>query len=435
MSQEDVIQALIANYFPEENKIVLREKEYLMYRNDENKRLFYIRKGRLASLFRDENNVHIEHYIASEGMFLGVYSFFSGEGAYSSIKAKEDCELLYFETESEETKYKLIPILIHELNIRQKLSHQLSIDRQVTLKRLIRTEKMVTLGQLSAGLAHELNNAVGTLSGKTSIIKNAFQEIFKDNELGKLTCFNPSKPLSTRESRILRKEWEKYGISPSMSRKIAMTGLTPGEISRKNRRNEQELDRIYQLWLICSSLHDMEIASQQSVHVLQSIKQLGKNSSDRLRIDDLNDTIHDALALLTKDKKGIAIDLQLNPLPPVKASKGEMQQVWINVIKNACEALKNHHTEKPKIIISSEADDEFIFVKITDNGPGINEKIMEKIFQPNFTTKKEGLNFGLGLGLSIVQKIIESYDGKVKVESEPGNTSFIFEIPLKKNYG
>jgi hypothetical protein len=71
-----------------------------------------------------------------------------------------------------------------------------------------------------------------------------------------------------------------------------------------------------------------------------------------------------------------------------------------------------------------------VTVSITDNGPGIPENLRDKIFQPSFTTKKEGLSFGLGLGLSIVQKIVETYRGGISVESRPGRTTFTVQIPV-----
>ena len=84
----------------------------------------------------------------------------------------------------------------------------------------------------------------------------------------------------------------------------------------------------------------------------------------------------------------------------------------------------------PKLIIKSAHNDKYIMVSVTDNGPGIPKDIMNKIFEPSFTTKVGGLSFGLGLGLSIVQRIITEHDGKITVTSEPEKTIFTVSIPI-----
>ncbi len=103
----------------------------------------------------------------------------------------------------------------------------------------------------------------------------------------------------------------------------------------------------------------------------------------------------------------------------------------MNLIKNAIESLSNSRTPDPQIRIRTRATKQQISVDISDNGPGVPSEIADRIFQPNFTTKVEGLSFGLGLGLSIVQRIVNSYNGTVALNSAPGNTVFTVRLPLE----
>ena len=105
-------------------------------------------------------------------------------------------------------------------------------------------------------------------------------------------------------------------------------------------------------------------------------------------------------------------------------------QVWANLIKNAIDSMTQARTEAPKVTIVSGTRNNAIIVTIKDNGPGISKEVLGKIFQPSFTTKERGLDFGLGLGLTIVERIIHSYGGSITVKSKPGHTTFKIKIPV-----
>ncbi|WP_300802782.1 HAMP domain-containing sensor histidine kinase, partial [uncultured Akkermansia sp.] len=115
-------------------------------------------------------------------------------------------------------------------------------------------------------------------------------------------------------------------------------------------------------------------------------------------------------------------------------------------LQNACDALKIENTPNPSIHVECRVEKisskdqtshttREILVSVTDNGPGVPKDLHEKIFRPNFTTKKKGLSFGLGLGLTIVRRIVDSYGGRIRLESVPGHTVFTIIIPTINNYG
>ena len=97
--------------------------------------------------------------------------------------------------------------------------------------------------------------------------------------------------------------------------------------------------------------------------------------------------------------------------------------------------MLNAEVKQPKLIIETGKKRGLAWISVTDNGPGIPEETRQKIFQPNFTTKKGGLSFGLGLGLAIVQRLVDSYNGKIEVNSKKGRTNFTIRIPVNQGSG
>jgi signal transduction histidine kinase len=132
--------------------------------------------------------------------------------------------------------------------------------------------------------------------------------------------------------------------------------------------------------------------------------------------------------LLYKIKKGnITMVKQFDEtLPPVKALIGELNQVWTNLVDNALDAMEPNG--KGTLTIKTRKDGKFVEVSVADDGPGIPAEIKSRIFDPFFTTKEMGK--GTGMGLEVVQRIVQQHNGSIKVNSEPGKTEFIICFPI-----
>jgi signal transduction histidine kinase len=146
---------------------------------------------------------------------------------------------------------------------------------------------------------------------------------------------------------------------------------------------------------------------------------------------DIHTGIKNTLTILNhKIKKGSVSIIEEfdNTLPKVKALVGELNQVWMNLVDNAIDAMENMEKGKAQLKISTEKDGDFVKVTITDNGPGIPDEIRSRIFDPFFTTKEIGK--GTGLGLDVVTQIVRQHRGSVKVNSVAGKTDFIVCFPI-----
>ena len=162
------------------------------------------------------------------------------------------------------------------------------------------------------------------------------------------------------------------------------------------------------------------------------MRELLRRGRPHLSTTDIGDTLRDAILLVRADAGAadLVIDLDIpDNLPPVHADRVQLQQVALNLIRNAIDALKGAGVENPEIRVAVRLLDgpARVEVQVLDNGPGIDEAVSSRLFEPLTTSKHEGL----GLGLSISKSIIESHGGVLWLESaKPGATEFRFSLPL-----
>lgn len=138
----------------------------------------------------------------------------------------------------------------------------------------------------------------------------------------------------------------------------------------------------------------------------------------------------ETLQILGNQLKNVNVDVNLPEIPGVSCIPGEINQVWTNIIINACDAMGN----KGDLFISCGlTSEDYVWVKIADNGPGIPDKFKKKIFDSSFTTKTAGGEFGLGIGLAICKGIIEKHQGTIMVnDRQGGGAEFLVSLPVQQ---
>ena len=434
------VEGLKRSYFSDPAKrISLNPGDTLLTEGHFNDRLFLIIEGSLTGYLNDQNNERFEVFRSKVNMFVGVYSFFSVEHiTYLTIVAEEPARVAFIDQSSKEGREDqfatdFLPVIVHELYLRQLLAQRLTKQRQAAIKKLYEKEKMATLGQLAAGLAHELNNAIGVLDKNTEWLTGAVGDFLKNKRLRTLflKMASEGQSLSTSLLREKRKALEKrFNIDAPLAKQLAKTTLTEEEIHELLRENRKELDAISIITEAGIVLHDMHVAATHATHVVQSVKILGLSNTGQSSPTSVFETVNKALALTRTLLKDVTLSIQRESEGAIVANPGDLVQLWVNLIKNACESMQLAQTENASLTIRiTEHPSGYYEVVISDNGPGIPEELLKKIFQPNFTTKVTGLSFGLGLGLSIVKKIVNHYKGSVRVESNPGDTRFIIKLP------
>ena len=289
------------------------------------------------------------------------------------------------------------------------------------------------MGKWAAGIAHELNNAISVLRGNSKWLSGTIADLIKDEEIHYYRHFDlgleNGRSLSSRDVRKRSKEIkDRFDLDEKSAQMLAQTGLNQKSIKNIIDDSQSNIQTTHLFWEIGATLHDMSIASQQAAHVVNSVRELAQKS-ERKSNQNVNESINEALILLQSCTRSVNVKLNLASIPLIEADKGELVQIWSNIIKNACDSMAQAKTINPELRISSFGKEGKIVVKIQDNGPGISKNLLPKIFQPNVTTKVNGLSFGLGLGLTIVQRLVGSYGGSISVKSNPGKTTFIVKLP------
>jgi signal transduction histidine kinase len=264
-----------------------------------------------------------------------------------------------------------------DITVRKRMEEELKrytehLEEEVKLRAydLIQSEKMASLGQLVAGVAHEINNPLGYLSSNTEVIGEYLESLLRT-------------------------------IKDKKTQKIIQ------DITKLMATNFKGINRISK---ITKSLERFAIPTR----------------SEKIR-SDINQGLKDTLQILSNQfKRQIIIKTDYGEIPKIVCNISQLNQVFTNIIQNASEALNSGN-----IWIKTWCDEHNVFIEIEDNGKGISNEIINKIFDPFFTTK-EGCT---GLGLSVSFRIIQSYGGNIKVESEVGSgTKIIINIPrVKKN--
>lgn len=436
---------LISTYFSDPaRRVRLEQGERLMTEAGYNDRLYFVLRGELEGYVGGEGEGDGPETLLltfEPGMFVGVFSYFSGTYVSSlTVKAAVESELAYIDSrqapallESGESLYEqFLPVVMADLAHRHHRAQEIALEKEQATRALIDSEKLVSLGQLAAGISHELNNALAVLQGNTVWLIDVLPTLLDDPVLAPFLARGMMKGrhLSSRDIRHRRKEIAALlKLPPALCETLAQTGMSDAELREVAPLLRERGEAAARYWELGANLHGMRIAADQASHVVRSVKSLGARHAREVVDLDVNDTLREAVALLQSPLRKITLDMGLNPLPMVRANKGELVQVWVNLIKNACESLVAAKTPAPTITVRSVAERGRISVRITDNGPGIDADIRERIFQPNVTTKVRGLSFGLGLGLTIVARLVADNGGTIAVESDPGETVFTVTLP------
>ena len=285
-----------------------------------------------------------------------------------------------------------------------KLAQALQELKQ-TQAQLIQGEKMAGLGQLIAGVAHEINNPVSFIFGNLTYVTQYAEDLLKTVVL----CHQHLSEL-------------------------------PADIQKQI----EEIDLDFIISDLPKTLNSMKIGAERIREIVLSLRNFSRKDEADLKAVNIHEGLDSTLLILGNRLKpngeypGITVIKKYHELPSIECFPAQLNQVFMNILSNSIDALEQKFTASSKfpkvalnIEISTEVIDGKVVIKIADNGSGIPEKVKENIFDPFFTTKEVGK--GTGLGLSICyQIIVEKHHGQIQCSSQVGQgTEFAIELPIK----
>ncbi len=336
-------------------------------------------------------------------------------------------------------------------------NHQLTetiAQLKSTQTQLVLSEKMAVLGQLVASVAHEMNTPLGVIRASVNTTEEFLSHRFfqfptllnslplqlQSNLLRMVNTALDSTPwllqTSSRDRRLARRaieaQLETWEIPASLEMADLLVDIgvyediTPflGVLQHPNA--SELLDAVYGFTSIHRSNSMTRSAVDRASIVVQALRRYAYAGDPTEPVaTDLVDSIETLLTLYHNQmRNGVEVVRDYQPIPQVICYADELQQLWNNLIQNALQAM----AYRGKLTVVMRQVNDRVVVSIADNGHGIPPEIQEKIFEPFFTTK--GMGEGNGLGLSIVQNIVDRHGGQVRVVSQPGNTEFTIELPI-----
>jgi len=266
-----------------------------------------------------------------------------------------------------------------------------------TQTQLVEAEKMASLGQLTAGIAHELNNPINFVSSNVTPLRRDIADIIELVEL--------------------------YGQ--------ALNDGTFEERKDELHKRKDEIELPFLKDEIEKLLNGISIGASRTTEIVKGLRMFSRLDEQDLKKASISDCIDSSLVILRSEIKHKATVLKdFKPVDQIDCYPGKLNQVFVNLLSNSVQAITKAglSAEQGTILVKVDQDSNFIYVSIKDNGEGMDEKTRTRIFEPFFTTK--GVGEGTGLGMSIVLGIINDHRGKIEVQSSPSvGTEIIITLP------
>jgi signal transduction histidine kinase len=257
----------------------------------------------------------------------------------------------------------------------------------------VQSEKMASLGQLTAGIAHEINNPVNFVTSNVSPLRRDIADL-----LAILTQY---------ENLVATQQFqEKFRAVEELKKKLEFPHL------------QQEIENL---------LNGIQEGARRTTEIVRGLRNFTRLDEDERKPADINKGIESTLLMLQHQLKNrVEVIKDFGNMPEIMCYPGKLNQAFMNILVNASQAIAG----PGKICIKTSYDGEIVAISIKDTGKGMTEEVKRRIFEPFFTTKDVGE--GTGLGLSITYGIIEEHDGNIEVYSTPGKGSeFIITLPAK----
>jgi signal transduction histidine kinase len=306
----------------------------------------------------------------------------------------------------QEGEYRLLDV--HQLLLAQAYIQELTVQllQEQTRNQMVQTEKMASLGQMVAGVAHELNNPINFISGNLQYLSSYAKDLVE-----------------------LISAYEKENV----------------EYSENLEELKEDIDLDFLLEDTQKIVDGMQTGTDMMTKIVGTLRNFSRVDEGERRTADIHECIESTLLILrNRLKYHIRVEKNYGKLPSIPCYSGQLSQVFMNLIVNASDALEDLRIKKKEeegiyfegwiritTYLETEGDKQWAVIKIADNGGGIPQEIQERIFEMFFTTKPLGKGTGMGLAISY-QIITDKHGGKLELHTEPNEgTEFTIKLPVQ----
>jgi signal transduction histidine kinase len=439
-----------------------REGDIIMREEEDNHSLWILLTGRVQMSKKGPRGEITPLDSLGPGSLLGILSFWTGQPSFSQSVAASEAECLEIDRETfdlavqEDSEFSRLTLQLLVANLSDRYRRMVGLnvkvegltrelqeernalqeavkDLKATRNQLVHKEKLATMGQLLAGIAHEINNPSSSLMMNVDQVERVLPEILSENA-ARLELFRAGQEagfLSAGESRErMSRLVETYpGLSRPLARKLArvneetLQSLQPA-LRAGHMAEVEEAVRVFDLG---NSLRSIRLANERIARLVKGLKSYSRLDGEAESSCRIDTCVQDTLMVLNHRLKHFDVRVDVPDLGTIPAHAGEMNQVLTNLLANACEATPAGKA----ICITAGKEDGRFWLEVADEGHGLPRGLEEKIFEPNVTTKSGGGQYGLGLGLAISRDLMQQRGGSLQAANrKEGGAVFRLELPL-----
>jgi signal transduction histidine kinase len=410
----------------------------------------------LSIVFSGRFAIHVDQRPGSRRVLEWRGGDLSGKLPYSRMGQPPGDTVVEEETESLSIDQSLFPEMIRECPTVTSTAVHVMLDRARHFNTwALQDEKIMSLGKLSAGLAHELNNPASAAVRSAQLLSKELRdaedasraigaiemsaaqqaEVERVREICLQTVATVSRAPIEQSDRVDEiSDWLlEHGADDEVAAALADTAITMVALDQLAETVEGDALDVALRWIAsgCTTralAHDIERATSRIHQLVSSVKRF--TYMDRAVLPEAVDVaqlLSDTATVLASKARGksVALKLDVQPdLPPALGIGGELNQVWLNLMDNAIDAVASGGS----VTVSAKHEPGWVVVRVIDDGAGIPDDVRSRIFDPFFTTKPPGQ--GTGLGLDIVQRVVRAHRAEIDVDTKPGRTEFRVALPL-----
>ena len=425
---------------------------------------------------------------ATTGRIVGLVSLATQGRAYVTATTTTDVELILLSIEQLDralrenpaTEQTLAALIIGSLTTRLSRSEVLQVEKielaaaveaeraqatqalealeQARLE-LLAQERIATLGEQAAGVAHEHNNPLAALEGANAHLREDLASLLAGHPDGEMVLSTAAhartRPAaSTRQERAARRALEAVVGDRELARRLVSLGLDADSDPQRVRDLAGDPRRLATALAAASvgrQERNVALATKRIRGLVSALSTYVRPEGEMVQDVDVREVLEDSLRLTAHRLRDVAIERDYAEVGAVPGRAGELAQVWTNILSNAADALAGAGAGAPaagagdapdggagapsdfapRLVIAVAGEPDGVRVDVTDNGPGIDPQVLPRIFEPRFTTKHGRVRFGLGLGMGLAKSVVDAHGGTIAVDSRPGRTRVTVRLPAE----